>query len=57
MTPLEKAILRELSALPKEKQADVLTYIRFVKFSLSDSAEIEKNSTSHGSGFRRAQRS
>lgn len=42
MTNIEKTIMLELSALPEEKLADVLTYIRFVKFSLTDAAEIEK---------------
>jgi hypothetical protein len=39
---MEKTIMQELSTLPEEKLADVLTYIRFVKFSLTDAAEIEK---------------
>jgi hypothetical protein len=42
MTNLEQTIMRELSTLPEAKLADVLTYIRFVKFSLTDAAEIEK---------------
>ena len=42
MTTMEKTIMQELSALPEEKLADVLTYIRFVKFSLTDAAELEK---------------
>jgi hypothetical protein len=42
MTNLEQTIMRELSTLPETKLADVLTYIRFVKFSLTDAVEIEK---------------
>ena len=42
MNPIQQTIVRELSTLPDEKLADVLTYIRFVKFSLTDAAEIEK---------------
>jgi hypothetical protein len=42
MTDLEKTILLELSTLPEAKRTDVLTYIRFLKFSLTDPAEIEK---------------
>lgn len=42
MSTMEKTIMQELSTLPEEKMADVLTYIRFVKFSLADAAELEK---------------
>jgi hypothetical protein len=42
MTTIEQTIMLEISTLPEEKLADVLTYIRFVKFSLTDTAELEK---------------
>ena len=42
MTNLEQTIMREISALPKTRQEDVLKYVRFVKLGLADSGEIEK---------------
>jgi hypothetical protein len=42
MTDMEKTIMLELSTLPDEQLADVLKYIRFLKFNLLDSKEIEK---------------
>ncbi len=42
MTKLEETIMLEMSTLPEAKLADVLTYIRFLKFSLVDAAEVEK---------------
>ncbi len=42
MTNLEKTILLELSSLPKSHQADVLTYIRFLRLGLASDDEIEK---------------
>ncbi|MDP1545229.1 MAG: hypothetical protein Q8L87_04340 [Anaerolineales bacterium] len=42
MTDMEKNIMLEISTLPDEQLADVLKYIRFLKFSQLDSKEIEK---------------
>ena len=42
MTDLEKTIMLEISTLQKPQLTDVLKYIRFVKFGLVDSEEIEK---------------
>lgn len=42
MTDMEKTILLELATLPEEQMADVLKYIRFLKFSHMDGKEIEK---------------
>lgn len=42
MTDMEKTIMLELSTLPENQLADVLKYIRFLKFNLLSSEEIEK---------------
>lgn len=42
MTSMEKTIMLELSTLPEDQLSDVLKYIRFLKFSLLSSEEIEK---------------
>ena len=42
MTDLEKTIMLEISTLQDPQLADVLKYVRFVKFGLVDSEEIEK---------------
>ena len=42
MTDLEKTIMLEISTLQKPQLTDVLKYVRFVKFGLVDSEEIEK---------------
>jgi len=42
MTNLEQTIMLEISTLEEPQLADVLKYIRFVKFGLLDSKEIEK---------------
>jgi len=42
MTNMEKTIMLEISTLPEDQLADVLKYIRFLKFSHLDSREIEK---------------
>ncbi len=46
MTNLEQTILREIVALPKDRQANVLAYIRFLKYGLdADNKEIENRFT------------
>jgi hypothetical protein len=42
MTNLEQTIMLEISTLEEPQLEDVLKYIRFVKFGLLDSQEIEK---------------
>ncbi len=43
MTNLEQTILREIVALPKERQENVLAYIRFLRYGMDkDEKEIEK---------------
>jgi hypothetical protein len=42
MSNLEQTILLEISTLQEPQLVDVLKYVRFVKFGLVDSAEIEK---------------
>jgi hypothetical protein len=42
MTKLEQTIMLEISTLPESQLEDVLKYVRFIKFSLADSNEIEK---------------
>jgi hypothetical protein len=42
MTNLEQTIMQEISTLPESRLTDVLKYVRFVKFGLADSEEIEK---------------
>jgi hypothetical protein len=42
MTNLEQTIMLEISTLPEPQLTDVLKFVRFVKFGLADSAEIEK---------------
>jgi hypothetical protein len=42
MTNLEQTILREIVTLPEDRQANVLAYIRFLKFGLdADQNEIQ----------------
>jgi len=42
MTDLEKTIMLEISTLQEPQLTDVLKYVRFVKFGLLNSEEIEK---------------
>jgi hypothetical protein len=42
MTNLEQTIMQEISTLPESRLTDILKYVRFVKFGLADSEEIEK---------------
>jgi len=42
MTNLEQTIIREIVTLPNDRQANVLAYIRFLKFGLdADEKQIE----------------
>ncbi|NUQ42542.1 MAG: hypothetical protein HUU32_14230 [Calditrichaceae bacterium] len=43
MTNLEQSIMREIAALPEDRLANVLAYIRFLKWGLDlDEKEIEE---------------
>ena len=42
MTNFEQALLREVSTLPESRQADVLAFIRFLKISIKDDGELER---------------
>ncbi|WKZ48393.1 MAG: hypothetical protein QY306_03360 [Anaerolineales bacterium] len=41
MTAFEKTLLRELATLPKERRADVLAFVRFLKISIKDDSQLE----------------
>jgi hypothetical protein len=42
MTNLEQTIMLEISSLQEAQLEDVLKYVRFVKFGMTDSKEIER---------------
>ncbi|MBV6401560.1 MAG: hypothetical protein CNIPEHKO_01862 [Anaerolineales bacterium] len=42
MTTFEQTLLREVSTLPESRRADVLAFVRFLKISLKDDDEIER---------------
>jgi tRNA A-37 threonylcarbamoyl transferase component Bud32 len=42
MTTFEQILLREVSTLPEDKQADVLAFIRFLKVSMPDRETVKK---------------
>ena len=42
MTTFEQTLLREVSTLPESRQADVLAFIRFLKISIKDDGELER---------------
>lgn len=42
MSTFEQTLLREIAALPESHRADVLAFIRFLKISLKDSEELER---------------
>lgn len=42
MTIFEQTLLREVSTLPESRQADVLAFIRFLKISIIDDNELER---------------
>ncbi len=43
MTTFEQTLLREISTLPKSRQADVLAFIRFLKITLPNEEKISKD--------------
>ncbi|HQX16623.1 MAG TPA: hypothetical protein PLA27_09390 [Anaerolineales bacterium] len=42
MTTFEQTLLREVATLPESRQADVLAFVRFLKISLKDDSELER---------------
>jgi len=42
MTNLEQTIMREIADLPKARLTDVLAFIRFLKISMMDEYELER---------------
>ena len=42
MTTFEQTLLREVATLPESRQADVLAFIRFLKISIKDDSELER---------------
>jgi hypothetical protein len=42
MTTFEQTLLREVSSLPESRQSDVLAFIRFLKISIVDDNELER---------------
>ncbi len=41
MTDLEETLMREIAALPKSHRTDVLAFVRYLRASLMDDAEVE----------------
>ena len=42
MTDFEQTLLEEVATLPKSRQADVLAFVRFLKISIKDDEELER---------------
>jgi hypothetical protein len=42
MTTFEQTLLREVSSLPPARRVDVLAFIRFLKISLADEEQMER---------------
>jgi len=42
MTNFEETLLREISTLPESRRADVLAFVRFLKISIKDDSELER---------------
>ena len=42
MTKFEETLLQEVAALPRNRRADVLAFVRYLRLSLMDDAELEK---------------
>ena len=42
MTNFEETLLREVSTLPESRRADVLAFVRFLKISMKDDEELER---------------
>jgi hypothetical protein len=42
MTTFEQTVLKELASLPKSRRTDVLAFIRFLKISLLDEEQMDR---------------
>ena len=42
MTTFEQILLREISTLPESRRVDVLAFVRFLKISILDDDELER---------------
>lgn len=42
MATIEQTIMREVAALPPARRADVLAFVRYLRVSLMDDAELER---------------
>jgi len=42
MTTFEQTLVNEISTLPESRRADVLAFIRFLKFGVKDDDELER---------------
>ena len=42
MTNFEQTLLQEVAALPKSRRADVLAFVRYLRISLMDDNELER---------------
>jgi hypothetical protein len=42
MTNFEETLLREVATLPESRRADVLAFVRFLKISMKDDDELER---------------
>ena len=42
MTDFEQTLLKEVATLPESRRADVLAFVRFLKISIRDDEELER---------------
>lgn len=42
MTSFEQTLLQEVTALPEARRADVLAFVRYLRLSLMDEAELDR---------------
>jgi len=43
MTGYERTLLQEIANLPESRRADVLAFVRYLRLSLMDDAELERS--------------
>jgi len=41
MTSFDETLLKEVAALPQSRRADVLAFVRYLRLSLTDDAELD----------------
>jgi len=56
MTNFEQTLLQEVAALPKSHRADVLAFVRYLRISLMDDNEIERQYDASVKNIRRTGR-